>query len=92
MSRFRRLREDGEPVSAGRGGGVASYLAIFRNAMFTVLFFAGVMLINGLVAILVIGILQSLGIWPVPMPADSELALPDLSGRLWPDPESRPDS
>ena len=48
--------------------------------------------INGLLAILVIGILQSLGIWPVPMPADSELALPDLSGRLWPDPESRPDS
>ena len=49
MSRFRRLR-DGEPMSAGRGGGVASCLDTFRKAMFTALFFAGVMLVNGIIA------------------------------------------
>ena len=63
MSRFRPFREDGEPISAGRGGGVASYLDIFRSAMFTVLFFAGVILVNGIVAILLIGFLQSVGLW-----------------------------
>ena len=63
MSRFRPFREDGEPISAGRGGGVGSYLDIFRSAMFTVPFFAGVILVNGIVAIFLIEFLRSVGLW-----------------------------
>ena len=73
MSRFRPFREDGEPVSAGRSGGrVATYLAMFRTAMVTVLFFAGVILVNGIIAILVIGFLQSVGVWEVSVSPASE--------------------
>ena len=72
MSRFRPFREDGEPISAGRGGGFASYLDILRTAMFTVLFFAGVLLVNGIIAILVIGLLQSVGLSEVSVSPASE--------------------
>ena len=82
MSRFRPLREDGEPMSAGRDGGVASYLAVFRTAMFTVLFFAGVLLINGIIAILLIGFLQSVGVWEVSVSPASEEPMSWLPNRM----------
>jgi hypothetical protein len=81
VSRFRRLREDGEPISAGRGGGVASYLDIFRSALFTVLFFAGVILVNGIIAILLIGFLQSVGVWEVSVSPASEEPMTWLRSR-----------
>ncbi|HET9757034.1 MAG TPA: hypothetical protein VFP66_11070 [Candidatus Limnocylindrales bacterium] len=82
MSRFRRFREDGEPISAGRSGGVASYLDIFRNAMFTVLFFAGVILVNGIIAILLIGFLQSVGLWEGSVSPASEDPMSWLRSRM----------
>lgn len=82
MSRFRRLRDDGEPISAGRGGGVASYLVMLKAALSTVLFFAGVMLINGIIAILMIGFLQSVGVWEVPVTPPTEEPMSWLRNRM----------
>lgn len=81
MSRFRPFRADGEPISAGRRGGAASYLANFRSAMFTVLFFVGVILVNGIIAILLIGFLQSVGLWEVPVSPASEEPISWLRSR-----------
>lgn len=82
MSRFRRLREAGEPISAGRSRGVASYLDMLRTAMFTVLFFSGVMLINGIIAILLIGFLQSVGVWEASVTPASEEPMSWLRNRM----------
>ena len=82
MSRFHPFRGDGEPISAGRSGGVASYLEMLRTAMFTVLFFAGVILVNGIIAILVIGFLQSVGLWEGSVSPASEEPMSWLRNRM----------
>lgn len=64
MSRSRRYRDVGEPISSGRLPR-SSCVATFRDAMFTVAFVAGVILINGLVGIALIAFMQSVGWWDI---------------------------
>jgi hypothetical protein len=50
--------------------------------MFTVIFFAAVMAINGIVAILVIGFLQSIGVCDVSPPATTDDGFWQIAGPL----------
>ena len=50
--------------------------------MFTALFFAGVMLVNGIIAILVIGFLQSIGVWETSVSPTSEEPMSWLRHRM----------
>ena len=59
------MRDNGEPVGKGRLDRQAEDRRALRTAVFAVAFFTAVVLVNGLLAILFIALLQSLGLWGV---------------------------
>ena len=60
------MRDDGEPISRGQLDRRATDRRALGNAICFVTFFAGVVLVNGILAILGIEALQGLGVWPTP--------------------------
>jgi hypothetical protein len=60
------MRDQGEPISRGQLDRAAAERRALRDALFVVGLFAGVVLVNGLLAILGIEVLQELGVWPTP--------------------------
>ena len=59
------MRDDGEPISRQLDRRAADRRSL-GNAIWVVAFFAGAMLVNGILAILGIEALQGLGVWPTP--------------------------
>lgn len=59
------MRDDGEPISRGQLDRRAADVKALRDSLFVAAFFAGVILINGLLAILLIEFFQSIGWWEV---------------------------
>jgi hypothetical protein len=57
------MRHVGEPLSRGQIDRRADEARALREAMFDVAFFTGVVLINGILAILFIALMQALGLW-----------------------------
>jgi hypothetical protein len=60
------MRDDGEPISRGQLDRRAADRRALGNVIWFVVFFAGVVLVNGILAILGIEALQGLGVWPTP--------------------------
>ena len=57
------MRDDGEPISRGQLDRRAADRQGLGNAIWFVAFFAGAVLVNGILAILFIALLQALGPW-----------------------------
>jgi hypothetical protein len=75
------LREDGEPISRGQLDRRAAEIKALRDSLFVAAFFGGVVLINGILAIVLIEFFQSIGWWEV-QPAAGAEGTAALSGRL----------
>jgi hypothetical protein len=56
-------RDDGEPISAGRRDRQAAEARTLGNVLFAVALFTGVVLINGILAILLIELFRAAGWW-----------------------------
>jgi hypothetical protein len=56
-------RDDGEPISAGRQDRRAAEARTLGNVLFVVALFIGVVLINGILAILLIELFRVVGWW-----------------------------
>jgi hypothetical protein len=78
---MREIRNDGEPISAGRQDRRAVEGRALGNALFAVAVFTGVVLVNGILAILLIELLQAVGWWEVAAPASVDHSPTALSGR-----------
>jgi hypothetical protein len=59
------MRDDGEPISRGQLDRHAADVRALRDSLFVAAFFGGVVLINGILAILLIEFFQSIGWWEV---------------------------
>ena len=59
------MRDDGEPISRGQFDRQAAGRRALKNALFAAAFFGGVVLVNGILAILLIGFAQAMGWWEV---------------------------
>lgn len=59
------MHDDGEPISRGQVDRPALERRALRNALFGVALFAGVVLVNGILFILLMGLLQAIGWWEV---------------------------
>ena len=66
------MRDEGEPTSQGRGERRGDEAKPFRDSLFAAAVFGGVVLINGILAILLIAFLQSIGWWEVEWSGGSE--------------------
>jgi hypothetical protein len=75
------MRDDGEPISRGQLDRRAADIRALRDSLLLAAFFGGVVLINGILAILLIEFFQSIGWWEVP-PATGGEGAAALSGRL----------
>ena len=60
------MHDDGEPISRGQLDRRAADRRALGNILWFVAFFAVVVLVNGILAILGIEALQKLGVWPTP--------------------------
>jgi hypothetical protein len=60
------MRDEGEPISRGQVDLGAADVRALRSAVIGVAFFAVVVLVNGILAILGIEALQAIGVWPTP--------------------------
>jgi len=60
------MRDDGEAISAGQLDRRAAEVRALRDSLFAAAVFSGVILINGILAILLIEFFQSIGWWEVP--------------------------
>ena len=76
------MRDDGEPISHGQLDRRAAEARALRDALFAVALFTGVVLINGILAILLIELFQTIGWWEVSASAGAQTASTELSGRL----------
>lgn len=65
-----------------RRGDVVSFFDMFRIAMFSVVLFADVMLINGIITILLIGFLRSVSLWGISVSPASEEPMTWLRSRI----------
>lgn len=69
-----------EPIAFGRVDRKAADARALSNTLFAVAFFGGVWLVNGIIVILLIGLLQAIGWWEVTtgdtQPMASELLSP----------------
>jgi hypothetical protein len=74
------MRDDGEPISRGQLDRRAAEIKALRDSLFVAAFFGGVVLINGILAILLIEFFQAIGWWEV-QPAGASAAAA-LSSRL----------
>jgi hypothetical protein len=77
---MREIRDDGEPISAGRQDRQAAEARTLRDALFAVALFTGVVLVNGIVSILLIELFQAVGWWEGSRPAAVDQAAAGLSG------------
>jgi hypothetical protein len=77
------MRDDGEPISRGQLDRRAAEMRALRDSLFVAGFFGGVVLINGILAILLIDFFQAIGWWEVPSGtgADGAAALSARLGR-----------
>jgi hypothetical protein len=75
------MPDDGEPISRGQLDRRAAEARALRDSLFAAAFFGGVLLINGILAILLIEFFQSIGWWEV-QPAGGSEAGAALLGRL----------
>jgi hypothetical protein len=75
------MHDDGEPISRGQFDRCAAEARALRDSLFVAAFFGGVVLIDGLLAILLIEFLRSIGWWEV-QPAGRAEGAVALSGRL----------
>lgn len=57
------MRDIGEPLSRGQVDRRAAEARALRDALFGVALFTGVVLVNGILAILFIAVMQALGLW-----------------------------
>jgi hypothetical protein len=76
------MYDDGEPISRGQVDLRALERRALRNAMFGVALFAGVVLVNGILFILLIGLFQALGWWEVAASEGVNNAAGELFGGL----------
>jgi hypothetical protein len=74
------MRDPGEPISRGQLDRRAADERALRDSLLVAAFFGGVVLINGILAILLIEFFQSIGWWEVQSGADGAGAAA-LSGR-----------
>jgi hypothetical protein len=75
------MHDDGEPISRGQLDRRPAEIKAYRDSLFVVAFFGGVVLVNGVLAILLIEFFQSIGWWEV-QPAGAAEGAAALSGRL----------
>jgi len=57
------MRDDGEPIGRGQPDRRAADARAIRDALFSVAFFTGVMLVNGILVILLIELARTFGWW-----------------------------
>lgn len=60
---MRDMRDIGEPLSRGQVDRRSAEARAVRDALFGVALFTGVVLVNGILAILFIALMQALGLW-----------------------------
>ena len=75
------MRDEGEPISRGQIDRRAAEIKALRDSLFVAAFFGGVVLINGILAILLIEFFQSIGWWEV-QPTGGVEGAAALSGRF----------
>ena len=75
------MPDDGEPISGGQLDRRAAEMKALRDSLFAAAFFGGVVLINGILAILLIAFFQSIGWWEV-QPAGGAEGATMLTGPL----------
>ncbi len=75
------MRDDGEPISRGRIDRHAAEIKALRDSLLVAAFFGGVVLINGILAILLIEFFQTIGWWEV-QPTGGASEAVALPGRL----------
>lgn len=75
------MRDDGEPISRGQLDRRAAEIKALRDSLFAAAYFGGVILINGILAILLIEFFQSIGWWEIHPTGGAEGAAA-LSGRF----------
>lgn len=75
------MRDCGEPISRGQLDRRAAEIRALRDSLFAAILFGGVVLINGILAILLIELFQSIGWWEV-QPTGAAEGAAALSGRL----------
>jgi hypothetical protein len=73
------MPDDGEPISRGQLKRRAAEARALRTALFGVALFTGVVLVNGILAILFIALMQALGLWQVPASESAQGAITELS-------------
>lgn len=76
-----RIRDEGEPISDGRRDRRGADPGALRDALFAAAFFGGVVLINGILAILFIALAQAMGWWEAAEPGWIEDAALELGNR-----------
>jgi hypothetical protein len=59
----RNMRDAGEPLSHGQLDRLAAETKALRDTLLGVALFTGVVLVNGILAILFIALMQALGLW-----------------------------
>ncbi len=57
------LRDQGEPIGRGQLDRRGADARAFRDGLFSVAFFTTILLVNGILVILLIGLLQAIGWW-----------------------------
>ncbi|HEX5013843.1 MAG TPA: hypothetical protein VFV72_06740 [Candidatus Limnocylindrales bacterium] len=75
------MHHDGEPISRGQIDRRAVEMKALRDSVFVAAVFGGVVLINGILAILLIEVFQAIGWWEV-QPADRREGAAALTGRI----------
>lgn len=75
------MRDDGEPIGRGQLDRRAADARALRDSLFAAAFFGGVVLIDGILAILLIEFFHSIGWWEIQPTGGAEGAAA-LSGRL----------
>ena len=77
------MRDVGEPLSRGQLDRRAADARALRDVLFSVALFSGVVLVNGILAILFIALMQALGLWgPAAAEAVSLEGIADARSRL----------
>ena len=80
---MKAMRDGGEPLSRGQLDRRAADARALRDVVFTVALFSGVVLVNGILAILFIALMQALGLWgPAAGEAASLDGIDELRSRL----------
>lgn len=74
------MRDDGERMSRGQLHRRVNDATAIRDSLIWAVLFGGVVLINGILGILMIGFFQSIGVWEVQPAAGDTLSSPFEAG------------